>query len=269
MFWEGRMEPTTTHLPAVNTIGLTAPFGWLAGGWADFRKALWPCLVYGAILVVISVSLAVALYFAGALRWLFALAAGFMLVAPMFAMGLYKTGRMLEQGERPRIGDILFVRSAFRQDLMYLGLALFLVYSFWVEASQIIYGLSTYRVHKTLPELLTFMFTEPDGQNMVVVGTAVGGVIAFLAFSLVVVSAPMLLNEKTNVFIATITSVRTITQNFLPMLVWAMLIVALTALGIATGFLGLIVTFPVIGLASWRAYRELVPSSHGDMDEVV
>jgi uncharacterized membrane protein len=86
-----------------------------------------------------------------------------------------------------------------------------------------------------------------------------------MAYSLVVVSAPMLLNEKTNVFIATITSVRTIAQNFLPMLVWAALIVALTALGIATGFLGLIVSFPVIGLASWRAYRELVPSSHGDM----
>jgi uncharacterized membrane protein len=190
-----------------------------------------------------------------------------MLVAPMLAMGLYKTGRMLEQGETPRIGDILFVRSAFRQDLMYLGLALFLVYSFWVEASQIVYGLSTYRIHKTLPELLTFIATDPAGQNMALVGTVIGGMIAFVAFSLVVVSAPMLLNEKTSVFIATITSVRTIAQNFLPMLVWAMLIVALTALGIGTGFLGLIVTFPVIGLASWRAYRELVPSSRGDMDQ--
>lgn len=261
------MEPTTTHLPTVNTISLTAPLSWLAGGWADFRRALWPCLVYGAILVALSLSLAAALYSAGALRWLFALAAGFMLVAPMFAMGLYNTGRMLEHGERPRIGDILFVRSAFRQDLMYLGLALFLIFSFWVEASQIIYGLSTYRIHKTLPELATFMFTDPAGLNMVLVGTIVGGVIAFLAFSLVVVSAPMLLNEKTSVFIAMITSVRTIAQNFLPMLVWAMLIVALTALGIATGFLGLIVTFPVIGLASWRAYRDLVPSSDDDMNE--
>jgi uncharacterized membrane protein len=150
---------------------------------------------------------------------------------------------------------------------MYLGLALFLVYSFWVEASQIVYGLSTYRIHKTLPELLTFIATDPAGQNMALVGTVIGGMIAFVAFSLVVVSAPMLLNEKTSVFIATITSVRTIAQNFLPMLVWAMLIVALTALGIGTGFLGLIVTFPVIGLASWRAYRELVPSSRGDMDQ--
>jgi uncharacterized membrane protein len=265
MFWEGRMDQAPTQLPAVNTIGLTAPFGWLAGGWADFRKALWPCLAYGAILVALSVGLAAALYSVGALKWLFVLAAGFMLVAPMFAMGLYNTGRMLEQGEKPRIGDILFVRSAFRQDLMYLGLALFLVYSFWVEASQIVYGLSTYRVHKTLPEFVNFMLTDPEGHTMVMAGTAIGGVIAFMAYSLVVVSAPMLLNEKTNVFIATITSVRTIAQNFLPMLVWAALIVALTALGIATGFLGLIVSFPVIGLASWRAYRELVPSSHGDM----
>ena len=75
----------------------------------------------------------------------------------------------------------------------------------------------------------------------------------------------MMLNTHANVFVATITSVRTIFRNFLPMLVWAVIIVIMTVLGIATGFLGLIVTFPVIGLASWRAYRDLVPSSASDL----
>lgn len=258
------MEQAMTRLPDVNTISIVAPFGWLAGGWADFRKALWPCLVYGAILVAVSVGMTTALYFAGAIRWLFVVAAGFLLVAPMFAMGLYKAGRMLERGETPEVKDILFVRSAFRQDLMYLGVALFLVYSVWVEMAHLVYGLSTHRFHKTLPELLTFMLTEPEGHNMVLSGTIIGGVIAFIAFTVVVVSAPMMLNEKANVFVATVTSVRAITRNFLPMLVWAMLIVILTVLGIATGFLGLIITFPVIGLASWRAYRQLVPASSDD-----
>lgn len=255
----------TTHLPTVSTISMTAPFGWLAGGWADFRKAPGPCLTYGAILVAFSVGLSAALYFAEAIRWLFVLAAGFMLVAPILAMGLYQAGRILEQGGKPRLRDVLFVRSAFRQDLMFLGLALVLIYSLWVEMAHLVYGLSTYKLHKTLPDLLVFMLTDPEGHNMVLYGTAIGGVIAFLAFSLVAISAPMLLNREANVFIATITSARAVVQNFFPMLVWATLIVILTALGIASGFLGLIISFPVIGLASWRAYRELVPASDRDL----
>jgi uncharacterized membrane protein len=68
----------------------------------------------------------------------------------------------------------------------------------------------------------------------------------------------MLLNAKANVFVAALTSLRAVSANFGPMLFWAALIVALTLLGMMTGFLGLIITFPVIGLASWRAYRALV-----------
>lgn len=259
------MAQAQTGLPDVNTVGLGAPFGWLAGGWTDFTKAVGPCLVYGALLVAASLGLTAALYHAGAIRVLFVVAAGFMLVAPILAMGLYQTGRMLERGERPGVGDILFVRSALRQDLFILGFALFLVYSVWVEMAHLVYGLSTHKFHKTLPDFVHFMLADPEGHNMVMTGTMIGGVIAFLAFSLIVVSAPMLLNTQANVFVATITSLRTVARNFLPMLVWAVLIVVLTVLGIVTGFLGLVVTFPVIGLASWRAYRDLVPSSAGDV----
>jgi uncharacterized membrane protein len=259
------MQQAGTGLPDVNTVGLGAPFGWLAGGWKDFTKATGPCLVYGALLVAASLGLTAALYQAGAIRVLFVVAAGFMLVAPILAMGLYQTGRMLEDGKRPGLGDILFVRSALRQDLFVLGFALFLVYSVWVEMAHLIYGLSTYKFHKTLPDLIHFMLSDPEGHTMVMTGTVIGGAIAFLAFSLVVVSAPMLLNTEANVFVATLTSLRTVAKNFLPMLLWGVMIVALTVFGIATGFLGLIVTFPVIGLASWRAYRDLVPSSAGDV----
>lgn len=259
------MEQTASLLPDVNTIGLGAPFRWLAAGWKDFTRAMGPCLVYGALMVAASVGLTAALYQAGAIRFLFVVAAGFMLVAPILAMGLYQTGRTLERGERPRIGDILFVRSALRQDLFVLGFALFLVYSVWVEMAHLVYGLSTHKFHKTLPALVNFMLFDPEGHNMVMTGTVIGGVIAFLAFSLIVVSAPMMLSTRANVFVATLTSLRTVARNFLPMLLWGLMIVVLTVLGIATGFLGLIVTFPVIGLASWHAYRDLVPSSAEDL----
>ena len=259
----------TTHLPAVNAIGLTAPFDWLAGGWADLCRAPGPCLAYGASLAAISMAFAAGLFLSGAMNWFLVLAAGFVLVAPMFAMGLYEAGSQLEQGKAPRMIDMFFVRSAFRPDLVYLGIGLVIIYSVWVEVALLTYGLSTSKIHRSPMEFLGFLFGDPAGRQMALVGTVIGGVIAFLAYALVVISAPMLLSRKTDVFTATITSVRSVTRNFLPMMVWALLIAALTTAGIATGFLGLVIVFPVIGLASWRAYRNLVPSSGQDIDPEV
>lgn len=255
------MTEQTFSLPHVATVSVTAPFKWLSGAWQDYLRAPLPFMIYGIILSAISAMIAWALVFSGAFAWVFVLAGGFFLVAPILAMGLYEGGRMLEQGQSPGLTDIVLVREAVRLDLAYLGLALFLIYMFWTRIAQIVYALSTPVMHKTPAEFLTFMFTTQDGLSMALTGTLVGGAIAFLAFSLVVISAPMLLSAKSDVFIATITSVRCVTKNFLPMLVWGLLIVLLTAIGIATAFFGLILVYPLIGLATWRAYRDLVPGS--------
>lgn len=255
------MTDQTTSLPHVATISIHAPFNWLRGAWQDYLTAPLPFMIYGIILAAVSAMIGWALVFSGAFAWVFVLAGGFFLIAPILAMGLYEGGKILESGETPGLTDVILVRAALRLDLAYLGLALFLIYLFWTRIAQIVYALSTPFMHKTPSDFLTFMFSTTDGQIMALTGTLAGGVIAFLAFALVVVSAPMLLNEKNDVFIATITSVRCVTKNFLPMLVWGLLISVLTAIGIATAFFGLILVYPLIGLASWRAYRELVPGS--------
>jgi len=255
------MTDQTFRLPDVSTISVTAPFKWLSGAWQDYLRAPLPFMIYGIVLAAVSAMISWALVFSGAFAWVFVLAGGFFLVAPILAMGFYEGGRMLEQGQSPGLTDIVLVRDAVRLDLAYLGLALFLIYMFWTRIAQIVYALSTPYTHKTPTEFLSFLFTTQDGLSMALAGTLIGGAIAFLAFSLVVISAPMLLSAKTDVFIATITSVRCVTKNFLPMLVWAMLIVLLTAMGLATAFFGLILVYPLIGLATWRAYRELVPGS--------
>ena len=255
------MSDQTVSLPAVATISIGAPFKWLAGAWQDYLSAPVPFMLYGIILSAVSAIIAWALVFSGAFAWVFVLSGGFFLIAPILGMGLYEGGRMLEEGQAPGLTDVILVRDAVRLDLAYLGLALFLIYLFWTRIAQIVYALSTPFMHKTPAEFLTFMFTTQEGFGMAVTGTLVGGAIAFLAYALVVVSAPMLLDAKTDVFIATITSVRCVTKNFLPMLVWGLLITVLTAFGIATAFFGLILVYPLIGLASWRAYRELVPGS--------
>ena len=247
------------RLPEVAKIGLGAPFQWLAGGWADFRRAPLPCLIYGIALAALSAAIGWARVFSGQFAWVFVLAGGFLIVGPMLAMGLYEAGRQLEVGETPGFSDMALVKGAFRLDLAYLGLALFLIYLLWTRIAQIVYALSTSTLHRTPMDFLAFMFTTPEGLTMAATGTVIGAVIAFLAFMLVVVSAPMMLDRKRDVFIATITSIRAVTRNALPMAIWALIIAVLTALGIATAFFGLIVVFPVVGLASWRAYRALVP----------
>jgi len=246
-------------LPAVSTIDAWAPFRWLAGGWRDLWKAPGPCLAYGLIVALLSFGLCYALVVSDAAFWTLVLTIGFVFVAPMLAMGLYEAGRQIELGEKPTLGQMLYVRSALRQDIAYLGLFLVLIYLFWGRIAQIVYGLSTYQLHRTVKDFVDYAIGTPDGHNMLMTGTVVGGAIAFLTYCLVVVSAPMLLDQKTNVFVAIVTSVRAVMENFWPMTLWAAMIAILTLATAATGFLALVVVFPWLGLASWRAYRELVP----------
>lgn len=255
------MSEQSYKLPEVATISTDAPFRWLAGAWQDYLRAPLPFMIYGIVLAGVSAMIAWALVFSGAFAWVFVLAGGFFLIAPILAMGLYEGGRMLEEDHTPGLTDIVLVRSAIKIDIAYLGLALFLIYLFWTRLAQIVYALSTPVMHKEPTAFLSFMLTTAEGMSMAVTGSVIGGIVAFIAFALVVISAPMMLGAKTDVFIATITSVRAVTKNPLPMFIWALLIALLTAIGIATAFFGLILVFPLIGLATWRAYRELVPGS--------
>jgi uncharacterized membrane protein len=248
-------------LPAVATIDAGAPFRWLAGAWSDLFKAPLPFLAYGLALSLASIWFCYAIYVTNAAFWVLVLTCGFVFVAPMLAMGLYEAGRLLERGERPTLREMLFVRSALRQDVAYLGLALLLIYLLWGRIAQIVYGLSTYRLHRTVRDFIDFALGTSEGHSMLIAGTIVGGVMAFFTFCLVVVSAPMLLDSKASVFAATFTSLRAATTNFGPMLLWAFIIAALTLSTAVTGFLGLIVVFPWLGLASWRAYRDLAPQA--------
>jgi uncharacterized membrane protein len=259
---EGKREDTvrsSSGLPAVSTVGWRAPFQWLAGGWRDLMAAPGPCLTYGLIVTVLSLALCYALIAADAAFWVLALTVGFVFIAPMLAMGLYEAGRLIERGERPTLAEMLYVRSAVRLDIAYLGLALVMIYLLWGRIAQIVYGLSTYQLHRTVEEFTTFAVTTPDGQSMLMTGTVVGGAIAFFTYCLVVVSAPMLLDRRTNAFAAIATSVTAVVENFWPMLLWAVIITVLLLIAAASGFLSLVVIFPWLGLASWRAYRELVP----------
>jgi uncharacterized membrane protein len=248
----------TLGLPAIRTISLSAPFGWLAEGWRDLTKAPASLLPYGLGVAGVSFAVCYGIYATSGAFWVIVLTIGFVMIAPILAMGPYEAGRRIELGERPGLGQILFVRSAFRQDVAYLSLLLVMLYFLWGRIAQIVYGLSTYQIHRDVDSLVAFAVGSSEGRSMMLTGTVTGGVLAFVTFALVVVSAPMLLNPHANVFAAVATSVRAVNANYFPQLLWAEIITALLLQSAATGFLALIVIFPWLGLASWRAYRSLV-----------
>lgn len=253
------MQQTGVASRSVNVVDIGAPLRWLAGGWRDLTRAPGPCLSYGLVLALVSIAGSVTFVAFNAAFWVLALSCGFVFIAPMVAMGLYEAGRLLEQGEKPTLGQMLFVRQAVRQDVVYLGLALLMIYLLWGRIAQVVYGLSTYRFHETVEAFVTFALFSEEGWTMLATGTMVGGAIAFFTYCLVVVAAPMLLDMRANVWGAVATSFLAVARNPGPMLLWAVLIVALLIVSAATAFLGLIVIFPWLGLASWRAYRSLVP----------
>ena len=166
---------TPWRLPDVNEVDLRAPFQWLAGGWSDLWRAPWPCLTYGLGVSALLAGLAYALYASNLAIRIVIVSLGLVLVAPILAMGPYEAGRRLEAGERPRLRQIVLVRSALRHDSFLLGLALFLVFSIWLQAAQIVYGLSTYQLHDTVADFARFAFTTEEGRRMLLVGGAVGG----------------------------------------------------------------------------------------------
>jgi uncharacterized membrane protein len=253
------MQQTTVASGSVNIVDIGAPLRWLAGGWSDLKRAPGPCLAYGLALAAASIAGSAVFVASNASFWVLALSCGFVFIAPMLAMGLYEAGRLLERGEKPTLGQMLFVRQAVRQDVVYLGLALLMIYLLWGRIAQVVYGLSTYRFHETVESFVNFALFTQEGWTMMATGTVVGGAIAFFTYCLVVIAAPMLLDMRANVWGAVATSFLAVASNPGPMLLWAFLIVVLLLVSAATGFLALIVIFPWLGLSSWRAYRALVP----------
>lgn len=257
---EATPAPAPTRLPEINTLPLTAPFGWLAAGWRDFTAIPLLAVSYGLVLAAISAGIFWALYSTGSASWFFVLLGGFLLVGPMLGMGLYAASRALAEGRKPGWPDVFWVRDAVRREQLMLGLLLVFLYFLWTRIAQVIYALSTWRIHHDRASFLDFVLLEPNGQMMVLAGLVTGGFVAFSNYALAAVAAPMLLDRRYDVFMALATSVRSVNRNFFPMLLWAFLIVFLTVIGIAFAFAGLAVVFPVVGMASWHAYRAIVSS---------
>ncbi|GIX17519.1 MAG: hypothetical protein KatS3mg119_1705 [Rhodothalassiaceae bacterium] len=244
----------------VNRISGEDPWRWLAGGWQDLWRAPKPALLMGVVFWLLSLALAATLLSVDALALLLPMAGGFFLVGPFLAIGLYELGRRLERGEAVGPGVVFRPRIAAPTQVGLLAALLLFAHFVWVRIALLLFALF-FGVHRELPPLETFihdLFFTPQGLTLLAVGTAVGGVFALVTYAGTVIALPLLFDRDVDAFSAIALSVRAVRENPGPMLLWAWLIVMIAGFGIAIGFVGLIIAFPLLGLASWRAYRALV-----------
>ena len=239
----------------VNKVGLKAPLGWLSKGLNDLTKAKIPSLVYGLFFALIGLTL---IFFAANNPiWSAALISAFLLTGPFLAIGLYDLSRQIETGEKPCLLDsIKIIRSNLTNIGLFVVVLGFLL-MVWLRISALVAGIYFDDV-----ELITkgwgVLFSGERSLEFIAFFTIFGFFIALLVFSISVVSIPMLLHRKVDVITAITTSLRVVMKNPLPMIFWAALIVVMIHIGLLFFFIGLTVMLPIIGHASWHAYKELV-----------
>jgi len=234
----------------------------LAAGVNDLRAGGRYSLFFGAFYGVGGLILLVLVRFYNVPYLIYPLAMGFVLIAPFMATGLYDISRRLENGEALSWAGVLgSIRYAAGRDLRWMALITSFTFVIWMDiAALMTFGFLSGEM-TGFKDLLTQIFTTPSGLLFLAVGNIVGALIALVVFSFSAVSFPMLYDRDVDFVTAMVSSIRLVLKNPVVMLSWGAIIGVLTVISILSAFLGLIVTLPVLGHATWHLYRRGVAPS--------
>lgn len=246
----------------VRAVDVEQPWKWLRLGWRDFQAAKSVSLIFGAMISVASLILVSLLWQFDLLAYFLPLAAGFMFLAPVVAICFYDISRRLERKEPISLQAVANAWRPHAPQIAFMGLVMVLFQMVWIRIALLLFALFFGPQTASWDRFITALFFSTDGIPFLVVGTITGGVLAALSFAISVTSFPMLLDRDVGTAAAIATSVQATVKNWRVMVGWAALIVLFTAAGLVTLCLGLAVTMPLIGHASWHAYRDLVADEH-------
>lgn len=256
-------------IPVVRTVPATQPLHWLVWAWRDMAKCGWLSFAHGIVLALMG---AVILAIAHDRFWLLAGAmSGFLVVAPVLATSLYALSRALERGEKPHVRVVSKTWlnwhnshfNKFGNDywcLVQFGALLALAATGWVLTSAALITLLSPVPINTPLDFVRYVILAKDGY-LFEIWLAMGGVLAAPIFASTAVAMPLLLDRRVTLLQAVLTSWRAVLANPLPMAFWAALILGFTLLGLGSALLGLVAVIPMLGHASWHAYRDLVDVS--------
>ena len=232
----------------------------LRRGWEDFKAVPSHAIILCIIYPVLGLVLARTVLGYSVLPLLFPLAAGFALLGPFAALGLYELSRRRERGEQATAWDALEVlRSPSFGAMLGLGALLLALFVTWVATAQAIYiAAFGYEGAAGISDFFTRVLTTPQGWWLIVVGCGVGFLFALVALCISVVSFPMMLDRHAGAGDAMVTSLRAVARNPVPMAAWGLIVAVLLVAGSLPVFLGLAVVIPLLGHATWHLYRETI-----------
>jgi uncharacterized membrane protein len=242
----------------INTITTQEPWGWLAAGWRDMRTAPGLSIGYGVLFVASAYAVTIGLYQLDLIYMIWPMAAGFLLIAPVFCVAFYEISRRLENGLELNFSALAKAWCGDAKCVLGAGLALVFFMIMWIRVAALIYAINFPYTGLSIEEMTVKTFFTTDGLTFLAVGSILGAVLAFLAFLVSAVSLQAMLAQNIGFLGGVIISVLAVTRNFAPMMLWAAIIVVVTAAGVAFAFIGLAITMPLIGHASWHAYRSVI-----------
>ncbi len=231
-------------------------FRWLSAGLRDLWTRPASSLAYGLGVFLLSVVFVWTLVRFELDYVLFPALAGFMIVAPFLAMGLYEKSRAIGEGRTIGLDSMILTRPRAGAQAFFAGLLLCLLLLLWVRAAVLLWALFFgVTPFPGLDGVIGVLFGTTYGWIMLVVGTAIGGLFAAFAFAISVFAVPMLLDRRVDALTAMATSMKLVWNNPRPMIAWGAMLLLLFAACVATGLFGMIVIFPLLGHATWHAYR--------------
>lgn len=229
----------------------------LAAGWNDFRAYPLFGLFFGAIYVAAGMFLYFALFERGEIAWLVPAAAGFPLLAPFVAVGLYEVSRRREAGMPMSWRAVLgALRGRGDEQILSMGVILFVAFAFWLMVAHGIFAV--FMAESGIGSESLALFRTTAGIMMLLVGTVVGGLMALAFYAITVVSLPMLVDRQVDFITAIIVSLASVRSNKFILLVWAFIIAIALFVAMLPLFLGLLIVLPVLGHATWHLYRRAV-----------
>jgi len=230
------------------SLSADAPLRWVRLGWADLRRAPLLSLGYGIVIALLSAGVTAIGIRLGSYWAALVLLSGFVFVAPVLALGLYSISRQLGHGYEPSIAVCMLELRRALGTAMVFALALLVLFLVWARAGSMLHVFFPMQGHPDLRQLAVFLL----------IGSAVGSIFALFTFLASAFSLPMICDRDADAVTAIVSSVNAALRNKGAMIVWIMLIIGLTAIGFATAFIGLAVTMPLLGHATWHAYRETI-----------
>lgn len=247
-------------VPVVRDVKTSDLLEALRLGWEDFKAIPSHAIILCVIYPVLGLVIARTVLGYSVLPLLFPLAAGFALIGPFAALGLYELSRRRERGEEPSAWDAFAVlRSPSFGAMLGLGVILLILFVVWVATADSIYvAIFGNTPAASIPDFASRIFTTKEGLKLMVVGCSVGFLFAVIALCISVVAFPLMLDRHASAIDAIRTSLRVVAKNPVAMATWGLIVAALLVIGSIPLFLGLAVVLPVLGHATWHLYRKVL-----------